>query len=84
MKEVTVVSVVTVVTVVTVMTVTVLTKQLCTPKNQTYLKPTYLPIYLWDSSSLGTVVTVMTVVTEVTKKNHQKNVFIKTLTKKKV
>ena len=41
--------------------VTVVTKQLCTPKNLTYLKPTYLPTYV-------TVVAVETVVTVVTKK----------------
>ena len=40
---------------------TVVTKQLFTPKNLTYLKPTYLPTYV-------TVVAVGTVVTVVTKK----------------
>ena len=52
----TVVTVVTIVTVATVMTVmavvTVVTKKLCTPQNETYLKPTYLcnSSYCRDSS----------------------------------
>ena len=44
---------------------TVVTKQLCTPKNLTYLKPTYLPTYV-TVVAVGTVVTVVTVVTKKT------------------
>jgi len=53
---------------------TVVTKQLCTPKNLTYLKPTYLPTYV-------TVVAVGTVVTVVTKSTffHRKTVFTRKL-----
>ena len=47
----------------TVMTVvTVVTKQMCTPKNLNYLEPTYLPTYV----TVVTVVTVATVATVVT------------------
>ena len=45
---------------------TVVTKQLCTPKNLTNLKPTYLPTYV-TGVVVGTVVTVVTKKTFFTK-----------------
>ena len=52
--------------------VTVVTKQFCTPKNQTYLKPSYLPTYV----TVVTVGTVVTVVKVVPKKNFARKKFL--------
>ena len=62
----------TVVTVMTVMTVvTIVTKQLCTPQNFTYLKPTYLLTYV-PVVTVGTVGTVVTVVRKITQPLYKK------------